>query len=306
MSAGRSRRSWLVVGAGLIALLGCAPDAGTDGGAAVASAPAVLVDTDWIEAHSSDPEVRIVEVGGSPRDYAEGHVPGAVFLAMASLSNPDASVDGTVATREQMSTALSAIGAERTETLVLYDRQRSLQAARAYWAIKYYGHPEVRVYDGGAARWTADGRAMSAESQAVAASVYQAGPPDPKLETSWQYVVDHVDDPSTLTCDVRSPNEYLGRDVRSARGGHIPGSVNVEWTAAVNGDGTFKPVAELTALYTAAGFTPDKNIITYCQTGVRGAHTWFVLSQLLGYPSVRNYDGSWAEYGNNPESPIES
>jgi len=289
----------------VLALAACGPQADS-GGAGVATAAEVLVDTDWIEARLDDPSVRIVEVGGSPRDYTEGHLPGAVFLSMGSLSDPTNSVDGTIATRDQLSAALSAIGADRGETLVLYDRQRSLQAARAYWALKYYGHPEIRVYDGGAARWTADGRSMSSESPTITASDYVAGPADPDLETSWQYVVDHIDDPSTITCDVRGPNEYLGRDVRAARGGHIPGSVNVEWTAAVNGDGTFKSAAELGALYTAAGFTPDKQIITYCQTGVRGAHTWFVLSELLGYPSVRNYDGSWAEYGNNPESPIES
>jgi thiosulfate/3-mercaptopyruvate sulfurtransferase len=306
MSIERRVRWPLSLSAVLLTLPGCAPEVGSGDGAVTDAVPAVLVDTEWVEAHLGDPEVRIVEVGGAPRDYAEGHLPGAVFLGIGSLSNPDDPVDGTIATREQLSDALSAIGARRGETLVLYDRQRSLNAARAYWALKYYGHPEIRVYDGGAARWTADGRSMSAESPTVAGSEYQAGPADPDLQTSWQWVVDHVDDPSTLTCDVRGPNEYLGRDVRAARGGHIPGSINVEWTAAVNGDQTFKSAAELRVLYTAAGFTPDKQIITYCQTGVRGAHTWFVLSELLGYPNVRNYDGSWAEYGNNPESPIES
>ena len=306
MSRGRWIGQWGALSMVLVAPSACGPGSGSGEGAIVEAATQVLVDTEWLEARTGDPGVRIVEVGGSPGDYAEGHLPGALFLSMESLSNPDDPVEGTIATREGVSDALSAIGATRTETLVLYDRQRSLQAARAYWVLKYYGHPEVRVYDGGAARWTADGRAMSSESPTTARSEYAAGPADPELQTTWQYVVDHVDDPATLTCDVRSPNEYLGRDVRSARGGHIPGSINVEWTAAVNGDGTFKSTAELRALYTAAGFTPDKQIITYCQTGVRGAHTWFVLSELLGYPSVRNYDGSWAEYGNNPESPIES
>jgi len=306
MRLGRWNRWPVALAAALLALSACAPDGRSGEGAVVGAVPTVLVDTEWVEAHMGDPEVRIVEVGGSPSDYAQGHLPGAVFLSMGSLSNPDDPVDGTIATREQLSRALSAIGAQRSETLVLYDRQRSLQSARAYWALKYYGHPEIRVYDGGAARWTADGRSMSAESPTAEASEYLAGPADPELQTSWRYIVDHVDDPSTLTCDVRSPNEYLGRDVRAARGGHIPGSINLEWTAALNADGTFKSAAALRALYTAAGFTPDKQIITYCQTGVRGAHTWFVLSELLGYPNVRNYDGSWAEYGNNPESPIES
>jgi len=296
----------LGLAAALIAFQGCGPEAGPGGGATDAAVPEVLVDTDWIAAHAGDPDVRIVEVGGNSEAYSEGHLPGAVFLSMGSLTDPDNPVPGTIATRERVSQALSAIGAEPAETLVLYDRQRSLQAARAYWVLKYYGHAEIRVYDGGATRWTSDGRSMTAESSSPERSGYMAGPADPSLQTTWAYVLDHIDDPSTITCDVRSPDEYLGRDVRSTRGGHIPGSINVEWTAAVNGDGTFKSTRELRALYTAAGFTPDKQIITYCQTGVRGAHTWFVLSELLGYPSVRNYDGSWAEYGNNPESPIES
>lgn len=265
----------------------------------------VLVDTDWVEASTSDPSVVLVELGGRS-DYDAGHLPGAVLLGMGGLSNADSPVEGIIATREQVSAALSAVGIERDDVVVLYDRQRNLQAARAYWVLKYYGHPEIRIYNGGAPRWTADGRALVVDSPARPASSYEAGPADPAMQTTWQYVIDHIDDPSTLTCDARAPNEYLGRDVRAARGGRIPGSVNIEWTAAVNADGMFKSAAELTALYGAAGFTADKNIITYCQTGVRGAHTWFVLSELLGYPNVRNYDGSWAEYGNNPESPIES
>jgi len=266
----------------------------------------VLVDTDWIEARLGDPTVNVIEVGGNARAFTEGHLPGATFLSMGGLSNPDDAIENMIATREQLSAALSAVGIERDQIVVLYDRQNNLQSARAYWALKYYGHPELRIYNGGAPRWTADGRPLTTEAAEVVASSYEAGPADLEMQTTWQYVVDHIDDPSTLTCDVRGPEEYLGRDVRAERGGHIPGSVNIEWTAAMTGDGTFKSAAELAALYAGAGFTPDKQIITYCQSGVRGAHTWFVLSELLGYPSVRNYDGSWAEYGNNPGSPIES
>ena len=126
------------------------------------------------------------------------------------------------------------------------------------------------------------------------------------IRTTTEYVLDHLDDENVVLCDTRGPEEFAGTDVRAKRGGHIPGAINVEWVNAVNADGTFKDARALFDLYTKAGFVPDKQIITYCQTGVRGAHTWFVLKELLGYPDVRNYDGSWEEYGNRDDTPIES
>ncbi len=223
---------------------------------------------------------------------------------MGSLTNPDDPIRSQVATGPQLSAALSGIGVERGQTVVLYDRASNRLAARAYWVLKYYRHADVRVLDGGAARWTSEGGQMSGGMTEWAPSAYEAAPADPDIRTTWQHVVDRTDDPSTLMCDARSPDEYLGRDVRADRGGHIPGAINVEWTAAVTPDGRFKSYGELSELYARAGFAPDKQIITYCQSGVRGAHTWFVLRELLGYPDVRNYDGSWLEYGNDPESPI--
>ncbi len=293
---------WIVLSS--IVSASCASD-GSDT-IELATASDVLVDTEWIEAHADDPSVRLLEVGGNANAFGEGHLPGASFLSMGSLSNPDDPIRGQIATAAQVSAALSGVALERDQTVVLYDRRNNLQAARAYWVLKYYQHADVRSYNGGTPKWTEDGGAMSTVMVEYEPSDYQAGPADPEIRTTWQYVVDHTDDPSTLFCDTRGPEEYLGRDVRAERGGHIPGAINVEWTAAVNSDGTFKSSEELAALYGGAGFTPDKQIITYCQSGVRGAHTWFVLSELLVYPSVRNYDGSWGEYGNNPESPIAS
>jgi thiosulfate/3-mercaptopyruvate sulfurtransferase len=282
----------------------CASDTGETGERAYAKD--VLVDTEWIEANMDEPGVRLLEVGGNADAFGEGHLPGASFLAMGLLSNPDDPIRGQIATAAQVSAALSSVAVERDQTLVLYDRRNNLQAARAYWVLKYFRHADVRIYNGGTPKWAEDGREMSTVMVEYEPSDYQAGPADPAIATDWQYVVDSTDDPTTLFCDARSPDEHLGLDVRAERGGHIPGSINVEWTAAVNPNGTFKSAAELAALYEGAGFTADRQIITYCQSGVRGAHTWFVLSELLGYPSVRNYDGSWVEYGNNPESPIES
>ena len=293
---------WIVLSSAVLA--SCNSDAGET--AEVAFATDVLVDTEWIEAHAADPSLRVLEVGGNANAFGEGHLPGAAFVSMRSLSNPDDPIGGQIATAAQVSAALSNVGLGRDQTVVLYDRRNNLQAARAYWVLKYYQHADVRIYNGGTPKWTEDGQVMSTVMVEYEPSDYQAGPPDPEIRTTWQYVVDHTDDPATLFCDTRGPEEYLGRDVRAERGGRIPGSINVEWTAAVNANGTFKSSEELAALYGGAGFTPDKQIITYCQSGVRGAHTWFVLSELLGYPSVRNYDGSWVEYGNNPESPVEN
>ena len=298
----RTSLLWIVLSSAVLA--SCNSDAGET--AEVAFATDVLVDTEWIEAHAADPSLRVLEVGGNANAFGEGHLPGAVFLSMRSLSNPDDPIGGQIATAAQVSVALSNVGLGRDQTVVLYDRRNNLQAARAYWVLKYYQHADVRIYNGGTPKWTEDGQMMSTVMVEYEPSDYQAGPPDPEIRTTWQYVVDHTDDPATLFCDTRGPEEYLGRDVRAERGGRIPGSINVEWTAAVNANGTFKSSEELAALYGEAGFTPDKQIITYCQSGVRGAHTWFVLSELLGYPSVRNYDGSWVEYGNNPESPVEN
>ena len=298
----RTSLLWIVLSSA--GLASCNSDAGET--AEVAFATDVLVDTEWIEAHAADPSLRVLEVGGNANAFGEGHLPGAAFLSMRSLSNPDDPIGGQIATAAQVSAALSNVGLGRDQTVVLYDRRNNLQAARAYWVLKYYQHADVRIYNGGTPKWTEDGQVMSTVVVEYEPSDYQAGPPDPEIRTTWQYVVDHTDDPATLFCDTRGPEEYLGRDVRAERGGRIPGSINVEWTAAVNANGTFKSSEELAALYGGAGFTPDKQIITYCQSGVRGAHTWFVLSELLGYPSVRNYDGSWVEYGNNPESPVEN
>jgi thiosulfate/3-mercaptopyruvate sulfurtransferase len=212
-----------------------------------------------------------------------------------------------ILTRESLSELLSRLGVEKYDTIVLYDNSNNLFATGAYWALKYYQHPDVRVYNGGSKKWTADGRKLTTKVTPVTASRYFAGEPNLAIRTTWEYVVEHVDDPATLFCDARGPKEFDGTDVRSARGGHIPGAANVEWNAAVNpDDGTFLEAGALAELYQQAGFTPDKEIITYSQSGVRGAHTWFVLKVLLGYPHVRNYDGSWEEYGNKTESPIES
>lgn len=274
-------------------------------GAAAYAKPDVLVDTAWVLDNLENENVRLVDVSSNQDAYNDGHLPGAVFVSWRDeLTNPDTSVEGQILTAEQLGALFSELGIANDHTVVFYDNTSNLFATRAYWALKYYGHAEVRVYNGGSLKWVADGHELSRGRVTHEPTEYVTGEPDPEIRTDWQYVVDHIDDEETLLCDTRSVAEFTGDDARAARGGHIPGAVHLEWVHAVNEDGTFKSAPELAALFYAEGFTPDKQIITYCQTGVRGAHTWFVLRELLGYPNVRNYDGSWAEWGNNEASPI--
>lgn len=269
--------------------------------------PDALVDTEWMLAHLDDPAVRLIDVSSREAVYQEGHLPGAQFVQWnTELTNPDDPVEGQILTREGLSELMTRLGVENGNTVVFYDDFNNLFAARAYWVMKYYQHDDVRVYNGGSKKWVADGHALTTDTAiSFKSDGYVAGAPNPAIATDWQYVVDSIDDPSKVFCDVRRPAEYDGSDMRAERGGHVPGAVNLEWTQSVREDGTFLERRALRELYQLADFTPDKEIITYCQAGVRGAHTWFVLSELLGYSRVRNYDGSWAEYGNREDSPIE-
>jgi thiosulfate/3-mercaptopyruvate sulfurtransferase len=267
----------------------------------------VLVDTDWMLENLDNPTVRIIDVSSKLEDYQAGHIPNAVYInGGAELTNPEDSTQGQILTQDALSAVMSKYGINQDDTVVFYDGINNLWASRAYWVLKYYQHPDVRIYNGGSKKWVADGQELVIEEVVVTPSQYVANEADVNIRTTTEYVLEHIDNPDVVMCDARNPEEFTGTDVRAARGGHIPGAINIDWVNAVNSDGTFKDAQTLYQLYTTAGFVPDKQIITYCQTGVRGAHTWFVLRELLGFPDVRNYDGSWAEYGNMEDTPIES
>lgn len=267
----------------------------------------VLVDTQWVLDNLDDPSVRLIDVSGNVDAYIAGHLPGATYVNTGEqMTNPEDSTRGQILTQDALSLLLSSLGITPDTTVVFYDGSSNLLATRAYWVLKYYQHENVKVYNGGSIKWVADGQELVTDTVEVTPSEYAAQEPDLAIRTTTDYVLEHLDDPNTVLCDTRGPEEFAGTDVRALRGGHIPGAINVEWVNAVQDDGTFKQARTLFDLYTKAGFVPDKQIITYCQTGVRGAHTWFVLKELLGYPDVRNYDGSWEEYGNREDTPIES
>mgnify|MGYP001362430731 FL=1 len=270
--------------------------------------PDLLVDTAWIVENPEEVEFKLLHIGGDLEDYLAAHIPGALFVTIAELNNPEDAISGQIGTAEQVAATLGKLGITTEDVLVLYDDNNNLLAARAYWVLKYYQHEHVHIYNGGTVRWEADGQEFEAgEAPVVEEVVYEIAEADPEIRTTGDYVVERLDDAGVQLCDTRSADEYLGLDVRADRGGHIPGAINLEWIDTIDGDtGTFKSFEELDELFTLAGFDREKEIITYCQTGVRGAHVWFVLRELLGYPNVRNYDGSWVEYGNNPDFPIEN
>ncbi|MBK8021651.1 MAG: sulfurtransferase [Chloroflexi bacterium] len=269
--------------------------------------PEILVDTQWIQENVGDENVVIIHLAGNVEDFEEAHIEGARFVTLAELNNPDDAVSGQIGTADQVAATLGKLGVTPEDTVVFYDANNNLQAARAYWVLKYFQHEDVRIYNGGVRKWEDEGLELaSGPAPEIEAVEYPIPEADSEIRTTSEYVLEHMDDAGVQLCDTRNPEEFIGSDVRSDRGGHIPGAINLEWIHTVNQDGTFKSYDQLDALFQAAGFDRSKQIITYCQTGVRGAHVWFALRELLGYEDVRNYDGSWEEWGNSADLPIDS
>ena len=274
--------------------------------------PASLVSTTWVAAHHADPNVHLVEVDVDTSAYATGHVPGAVGWDWRHDLQRRPMRD--IPTREEWEALLSRSGIGNESLVVLYGDNHNWFAAFAYWLFKLYGHADVCLMNGGRQKWIDEGRPLTAEAPSITPTTYRAKEADPRLRAYRDDVVAALDGGSVGLVDVRSPKEYSGELLApenlpqegAQRGGHIPGAQNIPWGTAVAEDGTFKPATELRQIYGGKGITPDRKTIAYCRIGERSAHTWFVLSHLLGDPDVRNYDGSWTEWGTLIGAPIET
>ena len=275
--------------------------------------PAALVTTAWAREHLDDPMVRFLEVDVDTDAYDSGHLPGATGLNWRSqLTDP---VRRDLVSREELEELLRSAGIDDGTTIVLYGDNHNWFAAWAYWQLRYHGIDNVRLLDGGRAKVEADGLPLTTESPSHArGSISLPETTREELRAYRDDVLGGIGRQQRDLVDVRSPEEYRGElsapahlpQEAAQRRGHIPGAVNVPWSTAVAEDGTFKPVEELRELYASRGVDGEDEIVAYCRIGERSSHTWFVLHELLGHRSVRNYDGSWTEYGSLVGVPIET
>ena len=270
----------------------------------------VLVSTEWVAQHLNDASIRVVEVDVDTKAYSEGHVPNALGWAWDTQLCDTLRRD--IIPKAKFEQLMGQSGIDNTTTVILYGDINNWFAAWAVWQLKVYGHSDVRLMNGGRKKWIAEGRELSMATPTPSPKMYRANEPDYSIRAFLPEVMSASAKRAAQLVDVRSPQEYSGEILAPPglpetcqRGGHIPGAKSIPWGKACNEDGTFKSVEELRALYGGAGITGEKPVIAYCRIGERSSHTWFVLKYLLGYKDVKNYDGSWTEWGNLVAAPIE-
>ncbi|HET9323656.1 MAG TPA: sulfurtransferase [Gaiellaceae bacterium] len=271
----------------------------------------VLVTTDWVAEHLGDDGLVVAEVDEEPDLYEEGHIPGAVKLHWhEDLEDP---VERDLVDKDAFERLMAERGVSNATTLVLYGDKNNWFAAYAYWYVKIYGHEDVRILDGGRQKWIDEGRELTTDVPSPSPASYTAKERDESIRSYRDQVLDGLGGSGRALVDVRSPGEFAGELLAppgyeqegARRGGHIPTAQSIPWATAVQDDGTFKSADDLRQIYTKKGVTPESEVIAYCRIGERSAHTWFVLRELLGYENVKNYDGSWTEWGNLVDVPIE-
>jgi len=275
--------------------------------------PDVLVSTEFVAEHLTDPAVRVVEVDYDPvNNYNTGHIPGAVLFDWRKDMNDQLNRD--ILSKESLEALMGNHGITNDTTVVLYGDFNNWFATYAFWVLKYYKVEKVAVMNGGRKKWMLEDRPMDKETPSHPMASYWVQAPDVRVRAYREDVRAALGRSDKTLVDVRGPKEFSGEvtappeypNEQAQRGGHIPGAKNIPWAQAVNdADGTFKPREELEALYGGKGVAGDRQVITYCRIGERSSHTWFVLKYLLGFPDVRNYDGSWTEWGNSILYPIE-
>jgi len=268
--------------------------------------PEVLVDTDWVANNAPNSSRKIVEVDYDPENgYRKGHIKDSILVWWKRDINDPLTRD--IISKKQFEVLMSKNGIKPDTELILYGDFNNWFAAFAFWVFKYYGHENIKIMNGGRKKWELENKEYTTDEPQIQSTDYKSAPPDEGLRAYLFDIKRALDKQDSVMVDVRSPKEFSGEITappeypmeHAQRGGHIPGANNIPWATAVNdADGTFKSVEDLKQIYQSKGVTPDKDVICYCRIGERSSHSWFVLKYLLGYPRVRNYDGSWTEWGN--------